>query len=160
VVSSSSVRVIQMSARQQCDLGLRQAGHGSADQSQQAAVVAESCLHGGAGGQSVDIRLAQHDLVGPGDGQVKHRPEMRDLIEGQPNCLGSGPHAVGRSPGPPDGVAGKPEQAASPFGLDHLVGGKPESVQVFQEARAFARIGDSGGLQRIKVDHQRLRCRS
>ena len=66
VVSSSWLRVIQKSGRE-------------------AAVVAHLRLHLGAGGQGVDVGLAQRDVIGAGNGQAKHGPEMCDVLKRQPD---------------------------------------------------------------------------
>ena len=50
-------------------------------------------------------------------------------------------------------VAGQPEQSPAAFGVDHLVGGEPETVQVLDQVGPFARIRDSRGLQRVEIDH-------
>ena len=51
------------------------------------------------------------------------------------------------------GIAGQPEQAAATLGLDHLVCGEAEAVEVFDQRGAFSGIGDSGGFERIEIDH-------
>lgn len=38
-------------------------------------------------------------------------------------------------------------------GLDHLVRGEPEVVQIFDQASSLACVGDSSGFQRIEVNH-------
>ena len=152
---------------QQGRLGLREPGHSGADETQQAAVVAHLRLHRGAGGKGVDVRLAQRDVIGAGNGQAKHGPGLCDVVERQPECLGGGPKAVARSAGPSDGVSGQSEQAAPTLGFEHLLGGEPEIGQILDQARPFSRVGDSGGLQRVQIDHmhsfkaaQRDGCRS
>ena len=144
----------------QCRFGLREPGHSGADESQQAAVVAQPLPHVGTGGQGIDVHLAQHDVVGVGDAQAERGPEVRGVVQRQSECLGSGSQAVGRSPSPPDGVAGKPKQSAATLRLDHLFDGEPETVQVVDQVRSLSRVGESGGFQRVQVDHQRDRCRS
>ena len=85
---------------------------------------------------------------------------MADFLQRQRECLGGGPQAVGRSPGPSDGVAGKPEQAAPALGLDHFLGGEPQAVQVFDQGGPLPRVGNPRGFQSVEIDHQRDRCRS
>ena len=51
-------------------------------------------------------------------------------------------------------VARQAEQPAAALGLDHLLGGEAEAVQVLDQAGPFARVGDSRGFQRIEIDHQ------
>ena len=79
---------------------------------------------------------------------------MCDLISRQAERLGGRSHAVGRPARPQQNVAGQPEQPPATFGVDHLVGGEPETVQVLDQARPIARIGDSRGLQRVEIDHR------
>jgi aminomethyltransferase len=50
-------------------------------------------------------------------------------------------------------IAGKAKEAAGAFGLDHLLGREAELVQVFDQACAFACVGDPRGFQRVEVDH-------
>jgi hypothetical protein len=45
------------------------------------------------------------------------------------------------------------EQATGPLGLDHLVGGEPEFVQVIDQAGSAPGIRDPGGFQRIEIGH-------
>ena len=62
--------------------GLSQAGHGGADESQQAcsAGLAHLRLQCVAGGQDVDIRLAQRDVIGAGNSQAQHGPGVGDVV--------------------------------------------------------------------------------
>ena len=50
-------------------------------------------------------------------------------------------------------IACQAEQAATAFGLNHVLGGEAEAVQVFDQRGALARVGNSGGLKRIEIDH-------
>jgi hypothetical protein len=57
------------------------------------------------------------------------------------------------APRPSQRVASQAEQPAATFGLHHLLGGEAEAVQVFDQRGTLARVGDSGGLQRIEIEH-------
>ena len=156
VVSSSWLRVIQKSGR----VVRSNAVSASASRAIAApmsrskpAVVAHPVLHIGAGRQCVDVRLAEHDRVRVGDGQPEHGPDSvrRDREAGRAprqRCAGCTPADQSVS-----GIACQAEQAAAAFGLNHLLGGEAEAVQVFDQRGALARVGNSGGLKRIEIDH-------
>ena len=78
---------------------------------------------------------------------------MRDVLEGHAEFVGSGAQTVDRGARPLQNITGKAEQAAPALGLHHLLGSEAKAVQVLDQRGSLARIGDSGGLQRIEIDH-------
>jgi hypothetical protein len=60
---------------------------------------------------------------------------------------------VDRPARPLQNVAGQPEQPTLQLGLHHLFGREVEAGEVFDQGGSLARVDDSGGLQRIEVDH-------
>jgi hypothetical protein len=103
--------------------------------------------------QPLDVRLTQRRLLRIGDGQPEHRPCRSDLLDRHTECLGRGAQAVGRAARPQEDVAGEAEQAPAALGVDHVLGGEPEAVQVFDQAGPPARVGDPCGFQGVEIDH-------
>ena len=60
---------------------------------------------------------------------------------------------VDRLAGPLQSVAREPEEPSAALGLHHFLGGEAEAVQVFDQRGALARVGDSGRLKGIEIDH-------
>ena len=110
-------------------------------------------LEGGPRRQSVDVSLAERGNVGIGDGQPQHRPCVREIIDRHADCPGGRVQAVGRAARPLQNVTGEAEQPAAELGLEHVLGREPETVEVFDEFGAFARVGDARGFQRVEIDH-------
>ena len=136
-------------------LGLRQSGHGRAEDPQKSerAVIAHHVLHRDPGGQAVDIGLTQRHLIGVGDGEAEHGPCGCDVVERRAEHIGGHPQAVDRAARPLQGVTGEAEQPALTLGLDHLVDREAELVEVVDQAGSFARVGDSCSFQCIEIDH-------
>ena len=116
-------------------------------------LVADGRLHRHPGRQAVDVDLAELRLVRVGDAQPERMPGVGELLDGHAERVGGLAQGVDRPARPLQGIAGEPEQPAAALGLHHLLGGEAEAVQVFDQRGSLARIGDSGGLQRIEIDH-------
>ena len=134
---------------------LGEPGHSRPEHSQKAErrLLARDRPEGGPRRQSVDVGLAERGNVGIGDGQPQHRPCVRDIIDRHADCPGGRFQAVGRAARPLQNVTGEAEQPAAELGLDHVLGREPETVEVFDEFGAFARVGDARGFQRVEIDH-------
>ena len=78
---------------------------------------------------------------------------MCDVIERKGERVGSDAHALRRRTSPSQNIACQAEQAATAFGLNHVLGAEAEAVKVFDQRGALARVGNSGGLKRIEIDH-------
>ncbi len=78
---------------------------------------------------------------------------MSELVDGHTQVGGGLAQGVRRPARPLQGIAREPEQPAATLGLHHVLGGEAEAVQVFDQRGTLARIGDSGGLKRIEIDH-------
>ena len=103
--------------------------------------------------KTVDVDLAEHRLIGVRRAQPERVPGVGELLDGHAELLGGLAQGVDRPARPLQNIAREAEQPAAALGLHHLLGGEAEAVQVFDQRGSLARVGDSGGLQRIEIDH-------
>ena len=80
-------------------------------------------------------------------------PGVGEFLDGHTEPVGGLSKGVDRSARPLKDVACEAEQAATAFGLHHVLGGEPEAVQVLDQRGPLARVGDPCGLERIEIDH-------